>query len=284
MFNKIYIEITNVCNLKCEFCPESKREKAFMSVEDFANIISKVKNYTNLVCLHVKGEPLLHPRLGDLLRICEKSDMMVNITTNATLLQSQVNELVNSKAVRQINLSIHSALQNKSTNIEEYMTKVTDLVEYISENSNIIVSYRVWNKESKSRICDEKIFEILSNKYNVCGLNEKEYTKLSEKVYLNRDVEFTWPSLEREEISKFGKCYGLRNQIAILVDGTVVPCCMDQEGDIALGNIYALTLEEILNSDKARDIVKGFRSNILVEPLCRRCGFRDRFVDKNKIM
>ena len=61
MFKKIYIEITNVCNLNCKFCPPTKRAKEFMALDQFEIIIKQIHNETNLVALHVKGEPLLHP-------------------------------------------------------------------------------------------------------------------------------------------------------------------------------------------------------------------------------
>lgn len=69
MFKKIYIEITDICNLKCKFCPDTNRNKEIMSVKKFEEIIKKIHNYTKLVCLHVKGEPLLYNQLEDILKI-----------------------------------------------------------------------------------------------------------------------------------------------------------------------------------------------------------------------
>ena len=114
-FKKIYIEITNSCNLKCSFCPEGKRIKEFISVENFEIIINQIKPYTNLIALHVKGEPLLHPKLKEILDICEKENILVNITTNATLLEKNKDILISSKAVRQLNLSLHSITKNENT-------------------------------------------------------------------------------------------------------------------------------------------------------------------------
>lgn len=88
---------------------------------------------------------------------------------------------------------------------------------------------------------------------------------------------FEWPTIKREIISKKGKCQGLRNQIAILVDGSVVPCCLDQDGDIVLGNILKDSLSSILESDQVKRIKNGFENNILEEPLCQRCGYRKKF-------
>ena len=117
-FKKVYIEITNICNLKCSFCPEGKRKKEFIEESKFEHIIKQIKEYTNLITLHVKGEPLLHPNLRELLKICEDNNILVNITTNATLLEKKIDVLIESKAIRQINLSLHSITKNE--NIEEY--------------------------------------------------------------------------------------------------------------------------------------------------------------------
>ena len=95
MFKKIYIEITNVCNLKCKFCPDTSRKKAFMSVGEFEHIINKIHNHTNLVALHVKGEPLLHNKLEDILEVLEKYNLKANITTNGTLIKEKMQIIAN---------------------------------------------------------------------------------------------------------------------------------------------------------------------------------------------
>jgi len=141
MFKKIYIEITNMCNLKCKFCPDTSRKKEFMTVESFENIIRKIHNHTNLVYLHVKGEPLLHNNLEEILKILEKYNLKANITTNGTLIKDKLEILKNSKAVRQINFSIHSITQNTIEN-EKYLKNIFESVEQLKD---AIISYRLWN-------------------------------------------------------------------------------------------------------------------------------------------
>ena len=123
MFKKIYIEITNICNLNCAFCPETRRRKETMSLENFEEVIKKVKDYTNIVALHVKGEPLLHNQLEGILEILEKYNLKANITTNGTLIKNKLEIIKKSKAVRQINFSIHSILQNKNLN-KQYLQNI----------------------------------------------------------------------------------------------------------------------------------------------------------------
>ena len=144
MFNKIYIEITNICNLKCKFCPETNRKKEFLSLEKFEEIINKIHKYTKLVCLHVKGEPLLHSQLKELLEILEKYNLKTNITTNGTLIKENLETIKKSKAVRQINFSIHSLMQNGNLD-QQYLKNIFESAE---ELKNMMISYRLWNLQN----------------------------------------------------------------------------------------------------------------------------------------
>ena len=272
-FDKIYVEITNVCNLNCKF-----RKKEFMKLKDFNIVIDKIKDYTDLILLHIKGEPLLHPNLYEILEECEKSGVLVNITTNTTLLIEKEDEIANAKSLRQLNLSMHSFSQN-SMNIVQNCKRVFETVKRIKKkNKNLIISYRLWNiKDIKENDVNYEILKLLGQEYNVENIIEKskkeKFLKLDNNIYLNQDVEFIWPSLGNQIINENGKCYGLKKQLGILVNGDVVPCCLDQNGDIKLGNIFENSIEEILNSSKAKRIIKGFNNRILTEELCKKCGF-----------
>lgn len=284
-FKKIYVEITNYCNLKCSFCPESKRVKEFMSIESFEHIINEVKEYTNLVALHVKGEPLLHPNLKQILEVCKKNNILVNITTNATLLEKNKEIIIESGAVRQLNLSLHSITKNENAdayNFENYMDSVLKVSKEILEKTNIIISYRLWNLENiKENSENYHILNSLGLEFfeeNLMELAKREkFVKLGENVFLNQDLEFVWPSMENEIISEVGTCWGLRNQVAILVNGDVVPCCLDGEGCIRLGNIFKDGFGEILNSEYSKEFIKAFEENRVIHNLCKRCGFRSKF-------
>lgn len=283
MFKKIYIEITNICNLKCKFCPETNRNKEFMSVENFERIIKKVHNYTNLVCLHVKGEPFLHPQLNEILRILEQYNLKSNITTNGTLVKQNLEVLKNSKAVRQINFSIHSITQNQGLE-KEYLNNIFESVEQLP---NIIVSYRLWNiSDLQSNEINREIIEEIQNYYKIPNLAEtlkqNSFLKIRENLFINQDIEFTWPNINGKEIIKAGRCLALKEQIAILVDGTVVPCCLDNNGDIPLGNILEESLEDILIKDETQTIRKNFENRVITCNLCKTCGFLKNLEEKRK--
>lgn len=281
MFKKIYIEITNICNLKCEFCIPCNRELNMISVSNFEEIVKKIHKYTNVVALHVKGEPLLHKHLGELLSILEKYNLKANITTNGTLIKENLEVLKNAKCIKQLNFSLHSFLQNDHMS-DLYLKNIFDCV---SELENITISYRLWNLETiKENDINDTIIKELESYYKLDNLKErlklKNAFEINENIYINQDIEFTWPNINGEEIIEKGKCWALRKQIAILVDGTVVPCCLDNNGDIPLGNILEEDLETILNKPLSKTIKENFGNSKITCKLCKTCGFLKRLENK----
>ena len=262
MFKRIYIEITNICNLNCSFCPATNRIKKNMSIEEFKTIIDKINNYTNHIYLHIKGEPLMHPNLDEILKICNTYKININITTNARLLKNKI-DVINNNKIRQINISLHSF-----NDIEE----IKELLNVIDKINNTYISLRLWNnKENK------EVLELLSKHYNKPIVFNGKRVTLTNNIFLDKDILFDWPDIKKDVISCTGTCLGTKSQIGILVDGTVVPCCLDNDGIINLGNIFNNTLDEIINSSRFKEIKNGFNNNILKEELCKRCGYRTRF-------
>ena len=281
-FKKIYIEITNVCNMKCSFCKPGKRNARFMKKEEFEIVVEKIKKYTNLITLHVKGEPLIHPELLEILDICDKSNIFVNITTYGTLLKEKIEVLKNAKSLRQLNISLHSIKKSDGfqKSLNEYLSDIIAGVKMLGNKPYI--SYRLWNlSDIKENSENKELLELLEKEYNIENLLEKaknnQFIELQEKVFINQDIEFTWPDIELDIINNEGTCMGLRNQIAILSNGDVVPCCLDQDGNIKLGNIFEDDLEDIINSEKCLEIIKGFEENKLIHRLCKTCGFVSKF-------
>ena len=270
-FRKIYIEITNICNMHCSFCPETKRAKATMSVEDFEYVINQVAMYTDYVYLHVKGEPLIHKDIEKLLDTCKKYNLQVNISTNGTLLKSKVEKLT---GIRQLNISLHSFENLNELSLKEYLTDVVSSSKYLEE-SGVIIRYKLWNDDENKSLRNKIALDFLEKEYNVkieSSIYNKD-VKLGKNTYLSIKHPFVWPDITGEN-QKETTCYGLRGQIAILVDGTVVPCCVDNNGDIAIGNIFDKSIEEILSSKKALEIKEGFEQNKCIHPLCKKCQYR----------
>lgn len=287
-FKKIYIEITNICNLQCSFCPETSREGRFMKLDEFSYILDEIKAYTDYIYLHVKGEPLLHPNIDEFLDISYKKGLKVNLTTNGTLLNEKKHKLLGKPALRQVNISLHSFDGNNlSRDKNDYLDIIFDFINSSRNEKDLIIALRLWNLNednylNKKKYKNKEILERIQQEFNLPLklediLNPQRGIKIAERIYLNQDTEFIWPSLENEIFGHKGFCYGLRDQLGILVDGTVIPCCLDGEGKISLGNIFNSKLETILNHNRAKVIFDGFSKRMAVEEMCKRCGFRSRF-------
>lgn len=284
-FKKVYVEITNICNLSCNFCPKTSRKLKFMDKEEFQLIINKIKPYTDHIYFHLMGEPFLNKELENFLEISRESQLKVNITTNGTIINEVKSILLKASALRQVNISLHSFEANEEQiDFEKYINSVIDFALEAAENTNIICSLRLWNLDTRysaSNNMNVDIFKLLEKEFEInCdlreSLKEKNSFKLRKNVYISMGEKFKWPSLKVDELGERAFCYGLRDQIGVLVDGTVVPCCLDSEGSIPLGNIFESDLEEILNSKRAKDIYNGFSERKAVEELCKRCGFINR--------
>ena len=272
-FRKIYVEITNICNKKCSFCPDTKRAKAFMTSTQFEHIAKEIINYTDYVYLHVKGEPLLHTELQNILSICNKYNLKANISTNGILLKEKEIILKNAQ-IRQLNVSLHSFEDENMESFKKYIDNTLNVCKGLSKEG-IIIRLKLWNDTLQNKARNEVILNKIKEVFGMQVLNETlvKDKKISNNVFLSIKKPFIWPNKNSKVVSD-GKCYGLRNQIAILVDGTVTACCVDNDGDINLGNIFKTSLQDILNSHKALEIKKGFEDNKCVEELCKKCEYR----------
>lgn len=275
MLKKAYVEITNICNLSCSFCPGTKRPPRFMSPVEFEAVAEALVGHTGFLYFHLMGEPLLHPQLPELLDIAHKKGFRVIITTNGTLLPSgQGASLLFSPALHRVNISLQSFEGSGGGNMESYLSGVCAFAGAASEKG-IICSLRLWNEGGEnSRNGD--IISLLEKHFPPPWEDCTKNLRLAPRVFLEHGDKFDWPDLAAEERGvRF--CYGLRDQIGILCDGTVVPCCLDSEGSIRLGNIHSQSLESILQSPRARAIYDSFSAHRATEELCRRCGYASRF-------
>jgi len=288
-FKKIYIEITNHCNLSCSFCHHGNRPKTFMSPTVFADVVGQIRDQTDYLALHVLGEPLLHPELGELLAICQHQGMRVNLTTNGTLLTRLQPVLLSSPCLRQINISLHSVVDQQISagiNLQNYLTGIFLFMREAIATTQLFISLRLWNmtkeKDGTNSRRNEYILTQLEDFFALPFRIADELTPghgitLAPRVFLSQNQRFTWPHAPGADLGDRGFCRGLRDHVAILVDGTVVPCCLDAEGDINLGNILSQPLGEILTAPRATIMRQGFSKRLVVEQLCRRCSYRQSF-------
>ncbi len=264
MYKKIYLEITNNCNLDCSFCIGNKRNNKFLSMDEFKILLDKVKGYTKYLYFHVMGEPLLHPLINEFINEGSK-EYFINITSNGYLIK----RIKDNKNIRQINLSLHSFDTKYNKSFDDYMNDIFNSVDTLIEN-NTIIKYRVWvNSDFKVKILSK-----LDEKYNV-NIGENKSLKLANNTYYEVEEEFIWPSMDNDYYTEVGSCRGLRDHIGVLVDGTIIPCCLDSAGIINLGNIYKQDLNDIINSSLYKEMKQGFLDNKKIHELCRKCNFYD---------
>lgn len=286
MFERLYIEISNICNLQCSFCPEVIRKKKIMSVQHFRKIATESKPLTRQICLHLMGEPLAHPNFSEIMQICDELGLRIFLTTNGTLIRRHAEALLNWKSLDQINFSVHSYFANpEKLSLKDYLNPILEFCDKAFEqNNSFYINLRLWNleKTNAQKHQNTQVFSVLNDRYslnineNVDVLSHKS-KKLRQNLYIHFDTEFIWPSLNQKIRSLEGTCYGLRKQLAIHANGDVVPCCLDKESVLKIGNIHDNNVNTILKSDRAVQIKKGFENHQLVEDLCQKCQYADRF-------
>lgn len=264
MYKKVYIEITNNCNLNCDFCIKNTRPHKYMSIEDFKNILSKLNGYTKYLYFHILGEPLLHPKINEFIDIASKN-YKINITTNGYLIKN----IINNKHIRQLNISLHSYNEKYKISLNDYMNNIFNTIDILREYTYI--SLRLWTKSKYS----ESILEMINKRYNTnLKINTlKNNTTITKNIFISINKEFIWPDLNNSYYNEIGTCYALTNHIGILVDGTIIPCCLDSKGIINLGNIYKDDLNDVINSKRYQTMLNGFKNNKKCEELCKKCKF-----------
>ena len=274
-FSKVYVEISNLCNLSCAFCPGTKREKRAMTEAEFAVLLPKLRPYTDFLYFHLMGEPLCHPKLGSFLELAHKQGFKVILTTNGTLLAKQQELLLCSPGLHKVNISLHAFEANDlKMPFEAYLSGCFAFGK--AAEGKKLISYRLWNSGGQDAL-NLQILDTMKRYFPDEWVTERKGIRIGQRVYLEYGDKFDWPDLNAEDGGEAVFCYGLRDQLGVLCDGTVVPCCLDHEGDLALGNLLTDSMEDILDSPRAKAIFEGFCRGQAAEELCRKCGYARRF-------
>ncbi len=274
-YSRIYLEISNICNKNCSFCHGTKREKRSMTFEEFKIAVNKIRHLTNYLYFHLMGEPLCHPQLPDFINYASSLGFKCAVTTNGTLLSKREDELLNS-ALYKINISLHSF---EGDDVEKKKLYLDECLAFADKSSSkgILTILRLWNSENDSG----------SNAYSVEAIRERFHdgewmfgnrgARIRDKLHLEYGERFQWPDIELDNMGDSVFCYGLSDHIGILSGGEVVPCCLDSDGVMTLGNIFHDDIDNIISSPRACSIKEGFALKKAREELCKRCGYARRF-------
>lgn len=283
MFKKINIEISNICNVQCSFCPVVERDKKIMSPEHFKKVAQEVAPITERVTLHLMGEPLAHPKLKEIFKICDDFNLKVEVTTNALLLKRYQDLLLSTKSIVQINFSLQAYQDNfPHKDFRQFFIPILVFTELAHETRpDLYINFRLWNVDAQDNQ-NEEIFKEIETFYKIkikrtVDVSNIKSKRIWNRVYLHFDTRFEWPSFDLPIQGDRGKCHGLSGHFGIHADGTVVPCCLDMEAKINLGNCLETNIQDILTSDRAQKMKEGFSNGVLVEDLCKHCSYIKRF-------
>ncbi|NLN62781.1 MAG: radical SAM protein [Myxococcales bacterium] len=284
-FNRVYIEITDRCPLACSFCPGTGPRNALMSPALFARIAAQCAAFTDQVCLHVLGEPLVHPQFAELLDICAHNGLRVVLTTNGALLDA-AGDALGHPALRQINISMQAALELPQDRQAAYWPALSRyLLRAEAERPDLYINLRLWTQRTRGDAANDVEQRALTALHTHADLEIPPTAaaqgfrsrRLRGRLYFHRDTQFTWPADACGPARTRGFCHALSTHFAVLSDGTVVPCCLDHLGLLPLGNAAQMPLAEILQGPRAVQMRQGFSRGALVESLCQRCTYAHRF-------
>lgn len=276
--SRAYIELTTYCGLECEFCEPKKFSKHVMDLDVFEKIHKNLKGVTKEISYHVLGDPLTVDNLTSYLDISKSYGFNVSLTTSGFYMHSGLYAALLHPAVKQVNISLSSFFgnKNKKTDFSSYMNSICEFASQSSKTPKRFVNLRLWNEGNEKYLdFNQNVYEYLSDYFCVEINRNDTKSKLASYTLLVKDVMFEWPSLSKEPVYEHGKCHAISSQIAFLSDGSVVPCCLDGRGDIKLGSIADEDLRTIISKDRSKNMIDGFRNNLLVEKLCKTCGFRN---------
>ncbi len=282
----MYVELTNVCGLSCSFCPPKELPQEVMDLPFFDKILKQAKSYTKEIACHVMGDPLTLPNLHLYLDAIHRHGLVAMLTTSGYFLKKQSYDTLFHPCVKQINISLNSFNKNDTAlGFGQYIEPVLALCDAkVQRHEQGFINLRVWNLDElmSELVFNQMVFESLSSHFGISLDVEEIYLKrpksirLAPKVLLHFDDYFEWPSLDNQHYGD-GRCQGLQSHIAVLASGKVVPCCLDGDGIIELGNLHHHRLEEILSLQRTQSIIEGFQAGKAVEELCQKCAYKERF-------
>ncbi len=275
MIKRAYIEITNTCNLDCSFCAKNARRPKMLSVDDFRRILLQVKPYTDFIYLHVQGEPLTHPHFEQILSICDEQKVFVQLVTNGTYLNQHM-DMIKHPCLRKVSISLQS-VEHQAMDIMDYMDTVLKFALAASSLGHPFVELRFWRPKEEAGSKTSYCLNLIKHRYEMVSMSKQNSYRIMPNVYVDFDNAFDWPNSSETNFGTCGFCHGAIDQIAILSNGSVVPCCLDAEGAISFGNVLMTPLDEILQSGRYLKMVNGFKNHYVREPFCQNCSFRLRF-------
>ncbi len=266
---RIYLEITDACNLNCPFCTYEKGQ-SFMPFEKIEDCIRQIRPFCSYVYLHILGEPLLHPDFDRILDVLDENEMNLQLVTNGTLLNKHP-DLLKHPCLRKLSISLHSV--NNLSISDDYFTTIDHLLE---EDRNAAIELRFFDPDNLSEKLNDYLNR-LKEKYSFEITSKKNSYQLKENTYIYFEELFEWPKISDPEIGDVGTCHGGVDMLGITVDSKVTLCCLDPKAHNVIGSLEESGFAHIINSPAYKKIVQEFKAHVISSPLCKRCSYRLRF-------
>lgn len=276
-FKKLYVELSDTCGLKCDFCPSQKGVRGVMSEEKFAKLAPQICKAAELFTFHLLGDPLLLPNLENYLKIAKNQAMKLEITTSGFYLSPKNRQLLlEYDNIHQINISLMSFLSQNKLSLEQYFKPILELCKrHLEQKSLSFINLRLWNLNSHFKAPREnfQFYTLLAREFEIKIDITLAKNRLARHILLHQNKLFKWPSLEQKALYKKGKCHALKEQMGILSDGSLVPCCLDTKGAVNLGNVFENNFQKLLEAPRLKAMQKAFEENKRIEKLCQTCEF-----------
>jgi len=166
---RVHIELTNVCDFNCLFCPkaEMKRPYGFMETNLAKRLISEIgeKGIAEKVTFHVMGEPTLHPAFFEILDHACKEGVKVGLTTNGGRLGGETGQRLLDYDLHQIDISLQTPDEKSfvlrkagALSFERYLKGIFDFFgSYHKGHANTIFKFRFLNTRFPKKSMEERI-------------------------------------------------------------------------------------------------------------------------------
>ena len=226
--DSVYIEITNVCNLRCSFCPSSdcryeacsgssqgtqvtdacapntRGPREFMASALFEKCIADAQEIgAKNVFFHVLGEPTLHPGFAHYVKKLESTPLKLTLTTNGTTIARAAHHILNSPAVRQVNFSTHAYAELPLSDARGHLENVLDFCRMaLAARPDMYINLRLWNiGDSESGNWNKLMLVRVNETFgtqvapgNFCSRHKS--FPIAGRLYLHEDSRFEWPKLD----------------------------------------------------------------------------------------
>ena len=278
--HQVYIEATNVCNLRCLHCPQStmRRRPQYLDVKLFEKIIKELAPHRPFIDLYMQGESLLNQNIVEMVRICRSHALLPRITTNTTLLNKELSKKLIAAGLNKIEFSISGVTKasyekmHRGATYEKTLKNILDFLELNAAAGFPVHTRSVFVEEEKTLKEKERYLKLFSK----LPLDDVYVSPLINMFGWNKEIDLNhFKKLPKE---KWPICKCPWRQFGVNADGTVRACIFDYDSRYIVGDAKKENIMDIWNGEK----MMAFRKTIMEKryedfdkpglPLCTECS------------